>query len=456
MLEDSTLLLLLVLLLLMLNGFFVACESALKKIRAIRMRDEQENGSSHITVTNGVMKQFDAYLSATQAGISLVTLVLGWIGVPWFSTHLFSPLLKMADFSLPVNILKLFSLCFGLLLLVLVNALFGYQFPKLFALHRAERTISFVAAPLRLCLWLFRPFLALTRQLADWLLALFGVKETSSNINEGHSEEEMRQLIAAGSAENGGTLRETQAELLDNLFSFGNQLARQVMIHRTEILMLDIDDPLSENIELAQQGGHSRFPVYQQDIDTVIGFVHTKDLFALYQRDPHGDMREVLRDLLIVPETIPIDKLLRQLQGIRQHLALLVDEYGGTAGLITVTDLLEELVGEMPDEFEPAEEEWAILLADNCWSIDGRVPLDDLEELLGQHFDCEESCDTVGGFAYWAFGRVPEVNDKIELSLLTLQVLAMEGHRVSRLQVQLHKTDKSTLDNVLFSPKNNS
>lgn len=451
--ENSILLLLLLIFLLLLNAFFTAGEIALKKLRAVRMKEEQENGSSHISVANGVMKKFDAYLSVTQAGISLVTLVLGWIGVPWISSYLVSPLFRSWNFTQPGKILEIVSLLCGLFILVLLNSFFAYHLAKLLASNRAESTLSIVAVPLRFFLWIFRPFIALTELLANLLMKLLRVKSDNESAN---SAEEVRQIIAESNAKNGNTLRETQAELLDNLFSFGNQLARQVMIHRTEILMLDIDDPLQENIEQAQQGGHTRFPVYQRDIDTVIGFVHTKDLFALYQRNPQGDMRQVLRDILIVPETIRIDMLLRQLQRVRQHLALLVDEYGGTAGLVTVTDLLEELVGDMPDEFEPAEEDWAILLAENCWSIDGRVSLDDLEELLGQKLDCEESCDTVGGFAYWAFGRIPEINDKIALFNLTLQVLAMDGRRVSRLQVQRHKNEKANLDDEVFSRKNTS
>ena len=442
---DSILLLLLIILFVCVNAFFVACEFALMKVHGARIKELMENGSAHATVAHRVIKKLDVYLSVTQAGVALATLALGWLGVPFLEARLIAPLFRAFHWQESDAAFTGVALLLAFMLLAILHGIFGRQVPKWLALQRAEVTVLRVALPLTFCYWLFRPFMALLNGASLLLLAPFGIRH-GIGAKSSHSEEELRQLITASGAENGGGLRETQAELLDNVFAFGTRLARQVMIHRTEILMLDIEDTLEENIHLAQQGAHTRFPVYQSDIDTVIGFVHTKDLFALYQRDPQADMRTIVRQILTVPETIRVDMLLRQMQRERQHLAILVDEYGGTAGLVTVTDLLEELVGEMPDEFEPAEEAWAIELGDACWSVDGRVPLSDLEELLAHKLDCEESCDTVGGFAYWAFGRIPQVDDKIELPHLSIHVLSMDGRRVSRLKVCWHDTADDALE----------
>jgi len=289
---------------------------------------------------------------------------------------------------------------------------------------------------MRVFSFLFKPFIFVLSRSANTVLSLLHIKKMTG-MDMIHSEEELRMIITASGTENGGTLRDTQAELLDNVFDFGHRLARQIMVHRTELLMLDIADSLEENVRLAHEGGHTRFPVYQDDIDTVIGFVHTKDLFALYQRDAQGDLHDILREALIVPETIRIDLLLRELQKNRQHMAILVDEYGGTAGLITVADLLEELVGDLPDEFEPTEEEWTIKLGEGRWSIDGRLPLDDLAETIDQEISCEEACDTVGGYAYWSFGRIPDLHDSVTRDGITLKVLAMDGLRVSRVEISV-------------------
>jgi CBS domain containing-hemolysin-like protein len=258
----------------------------------------------------------------------------------------------------------------------------------------------------------------------------------------GQAEDDLRIMYAASGASNGDALHGSQAELLDNVLEFGRRVARQIMVHRTELLALDIDDPLDQNVRTAQQGGHTRYPVYEGDLDRIKGFVHTKDLFALYQEDPQGEIRDIIREVLVAPEGIGIALLLRQLQRKRQQMAVLVDEYGGTAGIITVSDMLEELVGELPDEFEPDEDEWIIPLGERVWSVDGRLPLADLEDALERELSCEEACDTVGGYAYWAFGRIPAVGDSAETDDVNLRILAMDGRRVSRIEVAVKLLDE--------------
>ena len=228
---------------------------------------------------------------------------------------------------------------------------------------------------------------------------------------------------------------DAHAELMGNVIDFGRRLARQEMTHRTEIIALDSALPLADNLQEALDGGHTRYPVIADDIDSVIGFVHIKDLVTAAPQDPQGSLRAILREVLLVPETIRGDQLLRKMQRTRQHMAILVDEYGGTTGLVTITDLLEALVGEWPDEFEPREEAWITALGERVWSTDGRLPLADLEEALGYALPCDEECDTVGGYAFWAFGRIPEVGDQVETPAVALRVLAMDGRRVSRLEI---------------------
>jgi len=418
--------------LIVLNGFFVATEFALVKVRSTRIKELVENGDAAAKLVSRAIAHLDAYLSATQVGITLASLGLGWIGEPAL-TRPFSWLLGLLHLQLPaVETALAFGLAFAAI--TFLHIVFGEQAPKAMAIQRAERTALWVIRPMVLFFWVFRPFIMVLNNSAHLVLHALGIDPSLSH-DLVHSEEELRMIISASGSDHGGTLRETQAELLDNVFDFGHRLARQVMVHRTEIYALEAEVPLEENVRLAQESGHSRYPVVLEDIDSVIGFVHTKDLYALFQRDPHAEVRTIVREALLVPESIRVDLLLRQMQRKRQHMAILVDEYGGTAGLVTLADLLEELVGDMPDEFETPEEAEVVRVDAHTWQIDGRLSLHDLEDALGREISCEEACDTVGGFAFWAFGRIPEVGDAVTTDHITLRVLAMDQRRVSRVEI---------------------
>lgn len=436
---NSIWLLFLTLLLVALNGFFVATEFAIVKVRSTRIRELMENGSTPAKYAYDAIRHLDAYLSATQVGITLASLGLGWIGEPVVAEMLVIPFFRLFGWTSSV-VATTVSFAIAFFLVTFVHIVFGEQAPKWLAIQRAEKTVLLVAGPMAFFCWLFKPFILLVNGAANAVLVPFGVKAGTAH-DLVHSEDELRMIITASGTEHGGTLRETQAELLDNVFDFGHRLARQVMTHRTEVEALDIEESLAENVRQAQDSGHSRYPISQGDIDTIIGFVHTKDLFALYQREPEGDLHAIIRPVLLVPESIRIDLLLRQFQKGRQHMAVLVDEYGGTAGLVTVADLLEELVGDLPDEFEPAEEAWVVAQGEHAWSLDGRLPMSDLGEAIGTEISCEEACDTVGGYAFWMFGRIPDVGDTAERDGIALRILAMDGRRVSRVQLSLAPGD---------------
>ncbi|MHB9109338.1 MAG: hemolysin family protein [Armatimonadota bacterium] len=425
---DDGILLLLTVLLVFLNGFFSALVFALLRARGARIKELAESGKHSAKLASAALKQLDVSLATVQIGLTLTSLALGWVSGP-FLARLLLPAFSTAGVAADAAWIPSCALAF--LLLACVTLVFGALSPRIVALRDADGTLLVLARPLTIFNWLLRPFSLLLSGAA----AVVAGKHQERNGGSDDTQEELRLIISSGGAENGGTLRETQAELLDNVIDFGRRLARQVMTHRTEILALDAEEPLTENVRLAQEGGRTRYPLVQGDIDTVVGFVHTKDLFALYQREPDGDIRSVAREVLIVPDTIRGDQVLRQMQRKRQHMAMLVDEYGGTSGLVTITDLLEELVGEWPDEFEPQEEEWLVQLDENSWRVDGRLPLADLEEAAGRELSCDEPCDTVGGFAFWLFGRIPGAGDSVEADGVALRVAEMDGRRVSHVEV---------------------
>ncbi len=432
---QTILLLALTIALIILNGFFVAAEFAIVKIRVTRIRELADEGNLTAIQVNDVLKNIDSYLSAAQLGITIASLGLGWIGEPAIAERIVKPIFNFYHMPTDSTLVTVITFLIVFVTITSLHIIFGEQAPKMMAIQNAEKIIMAVAKPMKVIMFIFKPFIFLLNRASNGTLKLMGIKVADSH-EVVHSEEELRMIINASGHQNGGELGKAQAELQDNVFDFGHRFTRQVMAHRTDMIILDIDESLAENIHTAMEGGHTRYPVMRGDADNIIGFCHTKDLFALYQENKKADIQKILRPVLMVPESVPVMKLLRQMQKERQHITIIVDEYGGTAGLVTIYDLLEEIVGDLPDEFEPVEEEWIIKISDDIYNVDGRLPMADLEEEMGKKVTCEESCDTVGGFAYWAFGKIPETGEEITTGSFSIKVLEMDGNRVSRVEIK--------------------
>ncbi len=431
---QTILLLALTIALIILNGFFVATEFAIVKVRVTRIRELADDGNMTAIQVNELLRDIDSYLSAAQLGITLASLGLGWIGEPAIAKGIVIPIFVHFKMDPESTLVTTIAFIIAFLLITSLHIIFGEQAPKMMAIQKAEKIAMAVAKPMKVFLWVFKPLIFLLNRASNSTLRLFGIK-VADNHEIVHSEEELRMIINASGHDNGGELGEAQAELLDNVFDFGHRLARQVMAHRTDMVILDIDESLSENIRIAMEAGHTRYPVMHEDADNIIGFCHTKDLFALFQNNKNASLQEITRPVLMIPENVQVMKLLREMQKKRQHIAIIVDEYGGTAGLVTIYDLLEEIVGDLPDEFEPVEQEWIIKIDENVFNVDGRLPMADIEEELGRKVSCEESCDTVGGFAYWAFGKIPATGEEVTTGAFNLAVLEMDGNRVSRVKI---------------------
>jgi CBS domain containing-hemolysin-like protein len=448
---NTLLLTVLTVVLVLLNGFFVATEFSIVKVRATRIRELADDGVAGAKAMLTILAQMQTYISATQIGVTLSSLALGWVGEPLVARGMVEPIFRGLVALIPTfhpseGVITTISFIIGFSLVTFVVVTFGELAPKWLAIQQTEAVALVVSRPMLAFAWLFRPVIGLLMAAANGTLRLFGIKPGGGS-ELAHTEEELRMIISASAADQGGTLRETQTELLDNVLDFGERTARQVMVHRMEVLGLDVEDPLKENVRAAQAGGHTRYPAYREDLDSILGFIHTKDLYALYQRDPKGDITTIVREALLVPDSIRVDLLLRQMQRKRQQVALLVDEYGGTVGMVTIADLLEELVGELPDEFEPPDDDPVVKLSETAWSVDGLLPLPDAEEAIGRPLSCDETCDTVGGYAHWAFGRIPEAGDMVELNDLTLKVLAMDGRRVARVEMNTAPRERKGEEN---------
>jgi CBS domain containing-hemolysin-like protein len=428
--------LLLAVFLVLLNGFFVAAEFALVKVRSTRIDELAQQGSLQARVAQREMQNLDAYLSVTQIGITIASLGLGWVGEPAFA-HVIEPLFRsLGSFSMTAA--HGVAVFVAFLLITYLHIVFGELAPKWLAIQRAERVALWVSLPLRLFYWLFYPAIGPLRWTATRVLRLFGIRPGSDH-DLGHSEEEIR-LILAGSHQS-GHIKASELDLVQHVFEFADKEARDIMVPRVDMVYLSTTAPLEKNLEIVNQHGFTRFPLCEGDADHVIGMVHVKDLLQL-RESPDPDIRRIERGILMVPETKSIDQLLREFQYRKMHMAVVLDEYGGTAGIVTLEDVLEEIVGEIQDEFEHEEPEIQALDPDT-FIVQGKASLSDLREDLDLDLP-PNGADTIGGYVLDALGTIPDPGATVRADGFMIEVLAMEGQRVRKLRLRrLHPAEEA-------------
>jgi CBS domain containing-hemolysin-like protein len=421
------------LLLVLLNGFFVAAEFAIVKVRATRIAQLVDEGNKRARVAQTVITHLDEHLSATQLGITLASLALGWIGEPAVADLLATPfralgrLWPVMDAPL-VRHTAAFALGFSLI--TMLHIVLGELVPKSMAIARAEALTLACAQPLRLFYWVFRGPIRLLNRAAGSVLRRIGV-EPASEHEAAHSNEELRMLVSASAA--GGHLDETERTLLDNVFDFSERIAREVMVPRNDMVCLYVEDPLETSIQAALEAGHTRLPLCLEEKDNIIGMVHMRDLFRRQQEVK--DLREIMRPAMIVPEMISVSRLLKEFQRQKSHIAILVDEYGGTAGLVTLGDLIEEIVGDIQDEFAQEEPEEVHAVGPGTFEIDGAMLMEEAEESLGLRLEEVEGVDTLGGYVLAGLGVRPEVGQEIVLGEFLFRVIEVDGLRIARVRV---------------------
>ncbi len=412
--------------LIVLNGFFVAAEFALVRTRETRIVQLEQEGSVQARVVHGALRDLDTYLSVCQVGITIASLALGWVGEPAMSA-LISPGLQALGIT-SEGLIEITAVILGFVVITYAHLVFGEQAPKYFAIQRAEATAMWLSRPLKLFMFLFRPLVWLVNASTNLILRPWGIRLGEEM--EAHSEEELRIMI--DSSTSSGVLDPQEHEYLNNVFDFGDTIAREVMVPRPDIEALPSDAPLEELVDRAAFGRYTRYPVYDDDLDHVLGAVHVKDLFRAAKEDGNDfDLSPLIRDCLVVPETKRIEEILREFQKRKLQMAIVIDEWGSVEGLVTIEDIVEELVGEIQDEFD--EDEAAIEpLGNGTYAIDGRIPITDVNE----YFELDlphEDFDTIGGYILGALGRPPEPGDTVDADGGILRVKSVDGPRVSML-----------------------
>lgn len=406
----------------------MAAEFAFVKMRATKLQQLAGDGDPRARRALRMQERLDAYLSATQLGITLASLGLGWLGEPAIA-HLIEPLVHRFTPS-PVA-LHTVAAIIAFAVITALHITLGELMPKSLAIQRTEQIILSTAAPLD---WFYRltyPVIYALNGLSGRLLRLIGV-EPANERDLVHSEEEIRMLVSASTRQ--GVLDETERDLIDNVFQFADRVVREVMIPRRDMVCLYTDKSMQENIEIARREGYNRYPLCEGDKDHVIGLVHIKDLFGLGNGfQPVSDLRLIRREILMVPETLSTSRLLKEFQRRRSHMAVVVDEFGGTAGLVTLEDLLEEIVGEIQDEFDEETPRIQTVGVD-VYEVDGGLLLDEAAEAFGLRLESGD-VDTLGGYIMARLGRVPRVGDRVEANTHCLEVAELDGAAVARVRV---------------------
>jgi CBS domain containing-hemolysin-like protein len=420
-----------VLLLVLLNGFFVAAEFALVSVRSTRIDQLIEQGNRMARLVKRAQRDPNRFISAAQVGITMASLGLGWIAEPALATVINPPLERLIGHDARISS-HLIAGVIAYFLITLLHIVLGEQVPKMIALQRSEATILATAGPVSWISIPFRPLIALLYWLTAVVLKLLGLHWEGEH-SLVYSEDELKMLVTASHEK--GILEESEQEMIVRALGFADIEAEEVMVPRTEIVAIPADATLQEAVHIVSSTGHARYPVYNESVDDIIGVFHTKDLYKLLQRNAlkQFNLRRMVRAPLMVPGSLPADDLLALMKRQRTHVAIVVDEYGGTAGMVTLEDILERIVGEIHDEFETGAEDVQEMENGEA-RISGLLTIDEVNERFGLKID-DPIYNTIGGYVFGQLGRRPEIGDEIRSNNHILRVEALDGLRIDRLYV---------------------
>jgi CBS domain containing-hemolysin-like protein len=410
-----------------LNGFFTASGFALVKIRSTQIDALVAKGHRRAKVTRDILNHLDVYLSATQFGNVLTSIALGWLGEPFVARALggFFQGLGIAN---PAMIEAIsFGIAFGFV--SFLNIIIGEMVPKSLAIQKAKSIVLFVAYPLRLFFTLFKPFISVLNFFSALVLKALGLG-TPNEVEIAHSTEELRLLLTRESG-----VPSASKSLVINALDFRRKQARHAMVPRPDIVALALGDVAAENIERMRRHKFSRYPVFSETIDNIVGIVHTKDIFKTeIHHQPDFRIDAVLRDAVFLPETVPLQNVLETILQKKTHMVILSDEYGGTAGLITLEDILEELVGAIQDEFDRESPE-VTKISDDEFVVDASITTHDVEQLIGQELSFKD-IRSIGGFLIEEFGHIPTEGERLSRADVEFSVERADERVIERVRIK--------------------
>jgi CBS domain containing-hemolysin-like protein len=418
-----------------LNGFFVASEFAIVKVRSSQLEALEAVGDRKARRAIDVTENLDAYLSATQLGITLASLALGWVGEP-FLADLVSPILaKLSITSEPLARTLTIGIAFGII--TFLHIVLGELAPKSIAIAKPVPTTLWVSVPLGFFYQLFRPAIWFLNGSATWVLQKILRIRPLSEHELAHSEEELRVILAQ--SEDAKQVTPIGKEILMNALDLRKRVVRDITTPRKEVVFLNTEDSFNENLTRAIQSRHTRFPLCDGHLDNAIGLVHIKDLLS-QMRETAPNLTKIRRDLLPVPEMMPLERLLTFFLSKHAHIALVLDEYGGTVGVVTLDNVLEEIVGDIQDEFDNESQEFKRVNADE-FLVDGALALYELKDLAGITIESED-VSTVGGYITHLTGHLPAIGEQVKIPPFQVTVTKADDRRVLEARFQRLKNEE--------------
>lgn len=421
--------------LVVLNGFFVASEFAIVKVRSSQLEALEASGDKKARRAIEVTENLDAYLSATQLGITLASLALGWVGEPFLAGLVGLLLAKLSITSEPLARTLTVGIAFGII--TFLHIVLGELAPKSIAIAKPVPTTVWVSVPLSFFYQLFRPAIWFLNGTATWVLRKILRIRPLSERELAHSEEELRVILTE--SEDAKQVTPIGKEILMNALDLRKRVVRDITTPRKEVVFLNTEDSFDENLSRAIQSRHTRFPLCDGHLDNAIGLVHIKDLLS-QMRAPAPDLTKIRRDLLPVPEMMPLERLLTFFLSKHAHIALVLDEYGGTVGVVTLDNVLEEIVGDIQDEFDTESQEFKRVNADE-FVVDGALALYELKDLAGINIESED-VSTVGGYITHLTGHLPAVGEQVRIAPFQVTVTKADDRRVLEVRFQRAPEDE--------------
>jgi CBS domain containing-hemolysin-like protein len=421
-------------LLVLLNGFFVAAEFALVKVRSSQVDLRAQKGSNRAKIAQKILQRLDTYLSASQLGITLASLGLGAFG-----EHVMSEIVADIFTKLHVTVnphLVTVPVAFGLI--TFLHITLGEQVPKMFGIKFSMETILFIAWPIRIFYFVFGPFIWLLNKSSNFFLRLMGIKAVGEE--EVHTEEELRLILTE--SEEGGAIKPSENELIQNVFDFDDRIVKQIMVPQNRVTAIDVEGLDKDGIiQKITDEGFSRYPLYLGDIDNIIGVVYAKDLFKEMFSGKFRSIKDIMRPAHFVPESMKINDLLRDFQKLHMQIAIVTNEFGATAGIVTMEDIIEELVGEIQDEHDE-EKPTVEKKSETEYIVNAHSSIGDVNESLPMSLPESSRYGTISGLINFLWGRIPGVNEKKQYGGYEITILQRKKQTVESVKLRVLETDK--------------
>ncbi len=409
------------------------------KVRKSRIDQLANEGNKEALLARKVISNLDVYLSACQLGITITSLGLGWLGEPTVE-HLLKPLFEKINITSRVAHTLSFVIAFSVI--TFFHVVLGELVPKSFAIQKAEQITLKFARPLILFDKIMYPFIWLLNSTALFFTKLFGLQPVKEN-ELSHSEEELRLILSE--SYKSGEINQSEYKYVNNIFEFDDRVAKEIMVPRTEMICLSTENSFAENMEIISTEKYTRYPVIGKDKDDVVGIINTKEIFHDQTKGIYKPLQSYIHPVLTVFETVPIKKALIHLQKNRVQLAIIMDEYGGTAGLLTMEDIIEEIIGEIQDEFDTDETPMIEKRNPTLTVLDGKVLISDVNDMFGLHID-DSDLDTIGG---WFLSQIIDINiepgHSIQYENYQFKAIELDGHQVKKIAVSKIDAQKGVM-----------